>query len=64
MINLVNFLMMLIFVFCLLTFANLIYRFSKAVLSTPPEQLKLTNLETILYGFTLSYVITYLNYTI
>jgi hypothetical protein len=55
---------MLIFVFCLLTFANLIYRFFKAVLSTPPQQLKLTNLETILYGVALSYVITYLNYVI
>ena len=64
MINLINFIVMLIFVFCLLTFANLIYRFFKAVLSTPPQQLKLTNLETILYGVALSYVITYLNYVI
>ena len=53
----------LVFIFSLLTTSNLVYRFIVNLISDIPNRLVLEYNEKLLYGISLSYLITYLIYT-
>ncbi len=52
----------LVFIFSLLTTSNLVYRFIVNLISDIPNRLVLGYDEKLLYGISLSYLITYLIY--
>lgn len=49
-----------LFVFSLLGIVKSLFNFSTAIFSNPPKKIEYTDKETILIGFFLSYIITYL----
>jgi len=60
--NLMNFVTLFIFVYSLLGTIRLIFSFISAMMSTPPKPFELTNIQMIVNGGFISYIITYIIY--
>lgn len=52
------------FVFALISLVRIVINFITALLSSPPRKLEIGRRELIYYGLSLSYIITFLIYTI
>jgi hypothetical protein len=60
--NLMNFVTLFIFVYSLLGTIKLTFNFISAMMSTPPKPFELTNVQMIVNGGFISYIITYIIY--
>jgi uncharacterized membrane protein len=52
----------LVFILSILTVLNLVGRFIFTLISVLPERIELSEKEKLIYGFSISYLITYLIY--
>jgi hypothetical protein len=56
----IEYITIFLFVFSLIVFLNAVYLFIRSVISNPPKKLSLNWREKIVYGMSLSYIITFL----